>query len=177
MGSGFVAEFTLTARPALGGYAREWERAALVEVERTLVSLSGPGREILGLELPAPGRFAAAEGVTAYWIGPEQWLLAGDAGLFGRVRAAAADAAMTEQTDAWAQLRLTGPAAVAALERLCKLDLSAFPEGSAARTAMEHLGVVIAREEGGFLLMSPRSSARSFAHALETALDSVSLWP
>ena len=63
---------------------------------------------------------------------------------------------------------------MAALERFCPLDLGAFPAGSVARTAMEHMGAVIAREDDAptFLLLSARSSARSFLHGLGTALES-----
>lgn len=174
-----MAEFTLVARPALGGYAREWNGAALVEVERTLVSAAaraGKAPELFGAPLPGPGRFVEAEGVTAVWTGPEQWMLmAEDAGLPGRLRDAWGGAvSLTEQTDGWALLRLSGPAAMAGLERFCPLDLGAFPAGSAARTAMEHVGAVILREDDAptFLLMTARSSARSFLHGLETALES-----
>ncbi len=174
-----MAEFSLVARPALGGHARDWEGASLVEVERTLISVaarSGEALDFFGGPLPDPGRFAAAGGVTAYWMGPEQWMLAADdPGLIGRLRDAWGGAAsLTEQTDGWAQLRLSGPGAVAGLERFCPLDLGAFPTGSAARTVMEHMGAVIAREDDAptWLLMTARSSARSFLHALETALES-----
>ena len=82
----------------------------------------------------------------------------------------------TDQSDSWAILRLTGAAAIPALERICTLDLdtAAFPIGAGARTGMEHLNVILLREEAdGFILMSARSSAASFLHAVETSVRNV----
>ncbi|MBT8415130.1 MAG: hypothetical protein KJO30_12445, partial [Boseongicola sp.] len=50
------------------------------------------------------------------------------------------------------------------------LDPDTFPTGSAARTVMEHLGAMIVRvDDTRFWLMSARSSAMSFLHAVETS--------
>ena len=79
----------------------------------------------------------------------------------------------TDQSDSWVALRLSGPKALAILERTCPLDLSPdfFGPGSVARTAMEHLSTIVLREHlETFFFMSPRSSARSFLHALETSI-------
>lgn len=183
-----MADFTLTPRSALGGHARDWPGLTLREVEGlVLVAIAARhGRaealreraETLGLTLPGPGRFTAGGEITAYWIGPDQWLVAGEsAGLMARLADVLGDAvALTDQSDAWAALRLSGPEAPRALVRLCPLDLApaAFPTGSAARTVMQHLAVLIAREDDAptFLLLSARSSARSFLHAVEAAAKS-----
>ena len=79
----------------------------------------------------------------------------------------------TDQSDSWVMLRLSGPKALAVLERICPLDLSPgiFGPSSVTRTAMEHLSTIILRESlENFFFMSPRSSARSFLHALETSI-------
>ena len=84
---------------------------------------------------------------------------------------------VTDQSDSWAMLRIAGTGVRAALERICSLDLAdeAFPEGRVARTVMEHLAVIILRDGAdSFLLMSPRSSARSFLHAVELSVEHVS---
>lgn len=81
---------------------------------------------------------------------------------------------VTDQSDSWAMLRIAGAGVRAALERICMLDLddAAFPEGRVARTVMEHLAVIILRDgPDSFLLMSPRSSARSFLHAVELSIE------
>ena len=79
----------------------------------------------------------------------------------------------TDQSDSWVMLRLSGPEVLTVLERICPLDLSPdiFEPGSVARTAMEHLSTIILRERlENFFFMSPRSSARSFLHVLETSI-------
>ena len=63
-----------------------------------------------------------------------------------------------------------------ALERICPLDLDplGFEGDGAARTTMEHMGAFVMRDgEGGFFLMSARSSAKSFLHAVETSIKNV----
>jgi len=94
------------------------------------------------------------------------------------VKAALGAAAyVTDQSDSWAMLRIAGAGVRAALERICPLDLEdeAFPVGRVARTAMEHLAAIVLRDGAdSFLLMSPRSSARSFLHAVELSAENVS---
>lgn len=82
----------------------------------------------------------------------------------------------TDQSDVWTALTLEGTGALAVLERICPLDLhvSVFPTDAAARTLMEHLGVMIIRtREDAFMLLSASSSATSFLHAIETSMRNV----
>lgn len=82
----------------------------------------------------------------------------------------------TDQTDVWTGLRIEGEGARATLERICPLDIhaNAFAIDDAARTAMEHLGVLIIRtSDNTFLLLSASSSAGSFLHAVETSMKNV----
>jgi sarcosine oxidase subunit gamma len=83
---------------------------------------------------------------------------------------------IVDQSDSWAMVRLTGPNCRAALERICSLDLDpgVFPPGRVARTVMEHLSVIILCEtDTKYTLLSPRSSAGSFMHALDTSARNV----
>lgn len=83
------------------------------------------------------------------------------------------NAVTTDQSDSWAALRLRGPLARAALERICMIDLhpAAFGQDRVARTLMEHLNVIIiCTNIDDYLLLSARSSAVSFLHAVETSL-------
>ena len=76
----------------------------------------------------------------------------------------------------WVMLEISGPKSREALARLCTLDLHAdtFAEGEVARTMMEHLGVIILRNApDSFILLSARSSAKSFLHAVETSIDNI----
>ena len=82
--------------------------------------------------------------------------------------------AMTDQSDSWVILALSGPQSRQTLSRICPIDcgVSAMPIGTTARTSMEHLGAIITRrpDEGDhqpcFWLLSARSSAASFLHAI-----------
>ena len=82
----------------------------------------------------------------------------------------------TDQTDVWVALGLSGAGARRGLERICPIDLhsDAFGVDDAARTVMEHLGVLILRSgDDEYLLLSASSSARSFLHAVETSLRNI----
>jgi sarcosine oxidase subunit gamma len=82
--------------------------------------------------------------------------------------------AMTDQSDSWVILALSGLYSRQTLARICPIDCSAsaMPIGTTARTSMEHLGAIITRrpDEGNhqpcFWLLSARSSAASFLHAI-----------
>lgn len=77
-------------------------------------------------------------------------------------------AAVTDQSDGWIILDISGSRTRDVLERICPIDLAddKFPIHSLARTSMEHLNVIIVRLDDSFLMLSPRSSAESFLHAV-----------
>ena len=85
--------------------------------------------------------------------------------------------AMTDQSDAWVILELTGPLIHLTLERICPIDCSspAMPIGTTARTIIEHIGTIILRrpdDDNGnpcFWLMSARSSAASFLQVIASS--------
>ena len=84
---------------------------------------------------------------------------------------------LSDQSDSWVTLRVTGENCLSALERISPLDIhpSAFPVGSVARTSMEHMATIIIHEsEGSYLLLSLRSFAQSFLHAVTTSIKNVS---
>lgn len=84
---------------------------------------------------------------------------------------------ITDQTDAWVVLELSGPASRMALERICQVDLDTdvFKNNQMARTTMEHMASIIIRNgKDSFLLMSGSSSASSFLHAVELSAQHVS---
>lgn len=83
--------------------------------------------------------------------------------------------AITDQSDAWVILALTGPLVYGTLERICPIDCSpwAMPVSTTARTAIGHLGAIILRRPNNndgsprFWLMSARSSAASFLQTIK----------
>lgn len=187
----------LAARPFLGGYTQDFQTVRLTEVtdiELVHVAIAKDEIERLtekvraesGLDWPAPGSFSTSErdddsDLRIVWLAADQGMImipkSGET-LLGTGRTGLADAIgdagyLTGQTDNWVALRLAGTGSVPALERLCPLDLheTAMPPGTAARTVMEHLAVIILRESAEhFLLLSPSSSAGSFLHAVETSI-------
>jgi sarcosine oxidase subunit gamma len=82
--------------------------------------------------------------------------------------------AMTDQSDSWVILALSGLESRRTFARICPIDCSASAMliGTTARTSMEHLGAIITRrpDEGDhqpcFWLLSARSSAASFLHTI-----------
>lgn len=132
-----------------------------------------------GLALPDHRLTTQGTGVRAIRTGPDQVFL-----LFETEKARDSSAAlgahayMTDQTDGWVTLDIDGRDTLAALERMCMLDLSPerFPLHASARTVMHHVGVLIVRlDDNRFLLLTPRSSARSFIHALSTSFGNVTI--
>ena len=83
---------------------------------------------------------------------------------------------ITEQSDAWACIEISGSQTYKCLERICSLDLShsSFEINSATRTLMEHLNVfIIKTTEEKFLLLSASSSAPSFWEAIQTSAENI----
>lgn len=83
---------------------------------------------------------------------------------------------ITEQTDAWLGLKVSGQRIMECLERICPINISldAFKENAFARTVMEHLGTIIIRVKSDeFELFSASSSANSFLHAVETSAKNI----
>ena len=182
----------LAARSPLDGYDRATGAVAVAEVSGlALVSAAVPrgGDDAFSAALasgfgatrPATGDSTRGDRHAARVLGmqPDQVFILFEPPDPDRAAATVAAALgpaayITDQSDSWAMLRLAGAGVRAALERICPLDLDdrAFPQGRVARTAMEHLAVIVLRDGAdSFLLMSPRSSARSFRHAVELSVE------
>ncbi len=186
-----MADVALEARLPLGGYAETFGSVSLAEVTGlALVSAAVPNGGDAAFEVALAGGFGAARpatggstagdryGARILGMQPDQLFILFEPPDPDRAAETVSDALgpaayVTDQSDGWAMLRIAGPGVRAALERLCMLDLdaAAFPEGRVARTVMEHLSVVILRDgPDSFLLLTPRSSARSFLHAVEVSI-------
>ncbi len=91
-------------------------------------AVSAALRGFCGLELPPPGRFVEANGVTCLWSGLDSWMLAGPVsaaapGCSDLARALDGQAAVVDLGDGRAVLRLSGAPATRVLGRLCGVDL------------------------------------------------------
>ncbi|KPA23106.1 Sarcosine oxidase, gamma subunit family [Shimia sp. SK013] len=125
-----------------------------------------------GVTFPAANRATGKEGARAVWFGQGQAMLIGpDSDM-----ALGTFAAITDQSDAWAVVRLEGVGAEDVLARLVPVDLraSTFRRGHTARTMMQHLMVSITRVgDNTFQIMAFRSMAVTLVHELETAMKGV----
>ncbi|MEZ5778346.1 MAG: sarcosine oxidase subunit gamma [Paracoccaceae bacterium] len=125
----------------------------------------------LGLGWPGPGKVITKGDAMCLWTGRGQAFLIGaePVGLEGV-------AALTDQSDGWARMRLDGAGAAAVLSRLVPLDLraSAFPAGSVARSGLNHMMMVLSRLGADhFEIMVFRSMAASAMHELQGAMSAL----
>ncbi len=105
----------------------------------------------LGFALPAkPNTSAVAGGVTALWLGPDEWLVVTAEGREARVAAALRQAlagagAVTEVGDARTVIALAGPRAREVLMKGCSLDLhaSVFTPGRCAQSAVARAQAIL----------------------------------
>ena len=122
-------------------------------------------KEQVGEGLSAVMRRAGA--VT--WFGHGTWLVAGDVALDGV-------AAVTDQSDAWAVVAISGAGAEDVLARLVPVDLRAgvFKKNHVAKTMLGHMAVTITRTDTAtFEIMVMRAMARTLVHDLDIAMRGV----
>ncbi len=125
-----------------------------------------------GMAWPAPNRATGKEGARAIWFGRDMVLLAGpapDASL-------ATHAALTDQSDAWCAVQVSGAGAEDVLARLVPVDVgfARFKRGHTARTQIQHMNGSVTRVgTDTFVLMVFRSMAGTLLHDLRRAMESV----
>ncbi len=165
----------LIAKPALGTAAVTIAATTLAEAALTTITAIAPypGGEAavtralhpMGLAFPAPNTARTAGNATLVWTGRAQ------AFLIGAPPPADLTAAVTDQSDAWVTLTLSGPQARATLSRLVPLDLRHATSGQAFRSALNHMPLILIVDgPEAFRLMTFRSMARTawaeVSHAL-----------
>lgn len=185
-----MSDVTLTAQLPLGGYHADFDGISLTELTGlALVSIATPmgGKDDLakaidaafGAALPDIGTSSRSENGETRLLGlqrDQMFLLLeydGDQAVAAVSEKLGTAGYYTDQSDSWAILRIAGSGSRTALERISMLDLNpeVFLVGAVSRTTMEHLSVIILGDNtDSFLLMSPRSSANSFLHAIETSI-------
>ena len=172
-----MSDYTLQATSPLGGYERKFGDLTIAEVvDQKLYSIAAASFEqLLGMPAPAVGTSCQStdQKIELLRLQPDQVFLK-CAEIPDEL---CSSGYVTDQSDSWVMLRVSGPGCRHALRRTCMLDLDsgAFPAGAVARTTMEHLSVIIQCEGPvSFLLLSPRSSAKSFLHVIATSAHYVS---
>lgn len=154
----------VTAREGLGV-------ASIIAGEGDTRALARAIKARFGLDLPAVQVAAMSQTHSLVWSGPGQWLLVAQsrAGFTDDLAALSSLAAIAEQSDGRAVLRLSGAMVRKALAKGCMIDLhpATFPVGMTALTSIAYIGVQLWRAEDGpdgsvFEIMVPRSMAGSF---------------
>jgi|HubBroStandDraft_2_1064218.scaffolds.fasta_scaffold261036_2 heterotetrameric sarcosine oxidase gamma subunit len=130
-----------------------------------------------GLALPDGPRRLVNGGSTVTGVGPRTWLFQRETGppLETELSEVLGDAAaVTDQSDGYATIRLTGPCSAGVLEKGISIDLHdrVFLPGFAAATSCAHLGIILWRLEDAnghpvYEIAVFRSLARSLWHFIE----------
>jgi sarcosine oxidase subunit gamma len=138
-------------------------------------------RERFGIDLPHGPHRSAATGVAFIGMGPGSWLALAErvgnefaARLMSELDGVAS---VSDQSDGYTMIRLSGANVRDALAKLIPIDVDAraFQVGDAASTVASHIGVTVWRLPDGpdsaplFELILFRSLTRSFWHALAEA--------
>lgn len=133
-------------------------------------------RRVFAVELPrTPNTTARSDALTAFWLGPESWLVVAHHATprfdFPVERDAinAAGGALFYVSAARVAYVVRGNGAAALLARRCPLDFhpSAFPVECCAQSLLGHVGALFYRRDADtFVVMVARSFARDAWHAL-----------
>ncbi|MGI2031081.1 sarcosine oxidase subunit gamma [Rhizobium panacihumi] len=129
----------------------------------------------LGVYLPLkPKTSASANGRTALWIGPDEWLVIAESGGevgSALVEAAARSGALHSATDVSHRntaILVSGPGAAGAINVGCPQDLSlkAFPVGACSRTIFGKVEIVLLRTAGDAFRVEVWRSFSDYAFGL-----------
>ena len=143
-----------------------------------LLDLRGPA-DAIGLAVPvAPCTYAVLGERTAYWLGPDEWLLRVPAGDEGEVErglreALAGRGAVVDVSGGYRGYALDGPFAQDVLMKASPYDFDprAFASGRCVQTVFAKTTALVAsREDGSFELLVRRSYADYFERWVEDAM-------
>ncbi len=204
--SNLSSDFTLEAQSPLNGFSQSFDGIEVSELlGHSLVSMAMPEDQKPTLaknikaayktDLPEVGKFTTSAVDNTRILGLQQeqcFMLFENETVYTNSNAVehlqekTKDAAyLSDQSDSWIMLKISGENARTALERVCPIDLhhsldsSSFSTFSVTRTVMEYLAVIIMQtsdkeSDNDYLLFSPRSSADSFLHMILTSIENVS---
>lgn len=158
----------------------DWALASLAARHGQEDACASAARGFLGTDLP-PVAQCVTEGVlTAFWTGPQQWMIEAPhdshEDLAAQVLAAVGESAsVTEQTDGWVRFDLEGQRCHDVLERLCNADTRMMEQNQVTRTQLAALGsfLICRSKDTHFSVIAPRSSAGSLHDSLVVAARSV----
>jgi hypothetical protein len=134
---------------------------------RDVVGLDGVLKP-MGLRFPAPNVAEGSADLRLVWTGRNQAFLIG-----ADPASLAPFAALTDQSDGWARLILSGDGVEEALARLTPLDPRSLQKGASLRSSLGHMAAIFLPQAGMVELMVFRSMAKTAWHELETVLKSL----
>lgn len=183
-----MAEQVLAARSAISSGLNTTSRLVSIESRDhlTLANLSAAKgkrdallsavKQAYNIELPAPGTRVEGKNLALVWSGPGQWLAVAERGAGRDLELElkpilAGLASVTDQSDARAVIRVSGPRARNVLAKGVPVDLHprAFGPGAVAITHASHIGAILWQLDAAptYELAMFRSYAQSFADWLE----------
>ncbi len=130
-------------------------------------------KKSFGVELPSAGKQNSNGSNKVFSTANSQWFLDVPSPLSDKLLSDLSErAALTDQSDSWVDVRLSGPKVLIHLERICPIDLHEdhFPVGSVARTMMEHIAVIFIRDEdtdkgeSSYRILAAQSYKKSVFH-------------
>lgn len=136
-------------------------------------------QKAMPLGLPGVGKSVAGGDFTAFWTGPDQWMISADHDqhelLAAELKKIVGDtASVVEQTDGWCRFDVSGAVLCDLFERLSNAPVRTMAPGDVIRGTVEHLGAFLWRlADDRMAVIAPRSSAASLHHALVAAARSV----
>lgn len=129
-----------------------------------------PLEGLIGITLPANPQEKANDEHPAFWLAPNDWLLVNPATGIGGIETALRESAngaascVTDVSDAYSIVDISGEDAAAKLAEGCSVDLDhrVFPSGRYALTRLQRLPVIIHRldDTPRFRVLVDRSTAR-----------------
>ena len=174
---GELLESSEQSRAGIRVCERRLQMATIMVYKGQRGALSARLLEKYGLQSPDGPRRVANGTAALVGLGPRTFLFQREAGsaLEPELAQALGDtAAVTDQSDAYAVVRLSGPRVREILEKCVSIDLHdrVFAPGRVASTSCAHLGVIVWRldDEAGlarFEMAVFRSFARSLWHFVE----------
>jgi heterotetrameric sarcosine oxidase gamma subunit len=176
-----VADFKLTPSEALIGQPIEIGQAVLIcDQPASILSVApfkGQGmavsdalKAVVKLTLPTVGTVVSRKDFRVMWAGQGQWFVVGAFDVDWLSKALRNNAAVTDQSDAWVALTITGGDAGEVMSRLCALDLSQLDKGQTARAEFAHMLSNITPIKDGYEVMVMRSFAKTAVHDIQTVM-------
>ncbi|MCF6273407.1 MAG: hypothetical protein L3J37_09510 [Rhodobacteraceae bacterium] len=185
-----MPDYHFIAQSPLHGYNKDFAGVTIAEIvgiSITSIGIPAGGQtelkaallEIFNIRIPEMGAFTTSGLANSYLLGLQDnqlFLVSEKPVSKSAIDRLKPNAYLTDQSDSWVTLSVSGEKCREMLARICPVDLhpAQFPAGKVLRILMAHLGVIIYRpNDDCFCLLAPSSAAGSFLQALEAAATSI----